>query len=780
VGDEEQRLLTITGPGGIGKTRLALEAAHSVIRSFPDGVFFVSLASLVEHEHLLPAVAENVGLRFHQNLPEKQQLLDYLREKRMLLVLDNIEHLLPSAARLVAELLERTQSVKIMVTSRQRLNLTNEAVYVLSGMAFPEDEACDNPKSFAAVQLLEQFARLARPNLNLQTHDLYQMGRICRLVQGMPLAIVLAAGWYELLSFEEIADEIAHSLDFLHGHMQDLPERQRSVRAAIEYSWNQLSDEDRHAFMCLSVFRHGFSREAARGITGADLRTLRRLVEKSLVFFVGDGRYAMHELLRQYAVEQLEASRDAERVRERHSAYYLGLLREREPDIKGGQQLAALDEFDADLENIRVAWNWALQNGDEAAIGGAVESLYLFFTFRSRYREGIEILKYSQEQLTPCPKDELSLVCARLLVRLAWLQSMYLPGHQELEGNLHRSLEVAQKHEDPSEIAFCLFQLGCYHRLVRRDAATAIRYLEQSLANYRTLNDRFYVTLVLHWIGSSYGAAADMAGLIRHCRESLDLARQTGNQALIPYNLRALAMGTLSTGDYAATEEYCEEALEIDTQMRLRMGIVESKTLLGLVHFLRGDRDRAELFAEQGLRMARVIGFSGTLAHAMALKTLVTAVAGDPTVSERVGIEGLAQRPTYLGRILLHWALSIASCRLECYDAAWGHVMEALSLAQRLALPAMMTWPLPIAALILAQSGDTAGAAELLSFAYSHPLNLTGWADHWEKLKGLRAQLSDQLDTEAFEVAWMRGGELCLETTVNELLLGRETVHAVA
>jgi predicted ATPase/DNA-binding SARP family transcriptional activator len=780
VGDVDQRLVTITGAGGIGKTRLALEAAHSVIRSFPDGVYFVSLASLVDQEQLLPAVAENVGLRFHQNLPEKQQLFDYLREKRMLLVLDNIEHLLPSAARVVAEILERALSVKIIITSRQRLNLTNEAMYVLSGMAFPEDERCENPKAFAAVRLLEQCARLARPNLNLQTHDLHQMGRICRLVQGMPLAIVLAAGWYELLSFEEIADEIARGLDFLEGQMHDLPERQRSVRAAIEYSWHQLSDADRHAFMCLSVFRHGFTREAARGVTGADLRTLRQLVEKSLVFFLGDGRYAMHELLRQYAMEQLEASGQAERVRGRHSAYYLSLLREREPDVKGGQQLAALDEFDADLENIRVAWTWALHSGDEAAIDGAIESLYLFFTFRSRYREGIEILKYSQEQLTPCPSDALSLVCARLLARLAWLQSMYLPGQEEIERNLHRSLEVAQKHEDRREIAFCLFQMGCYQRLVKREATTAKRYLEQSLRHYRALNDRFYVTLVLHWIGSSYGAAADMAGLIRFCRESLELARQTGNQALIPYNLRALAMGTLSTGDYEATEEYCQQALEIDTEMRLRMGIVESKTLLGLVHFLRGDRDRAQLLAEQSLRMARVIGFSGTLAHAMALKTLVTALVGDPAVSERVGTEGLAQRPTFLGRILLHWALSIASCRLECYDAAWDHVMEALRLAQRLSLPAMMTWPLPIVALILAQRDDTARAAELLSFAYSHPLALNGWTGHWEKLKGLRAQLSDQLGTEAFEAAWTQGTELCLETTVHELLLSCESVHAAA
>ncbi len=388
---KECRLLTLAGPGGTGKTRLAIEASRGVLGAFPDGVFFVCLASVSCAEDLLSAVAEQVGMPPRDRLESREQLFGYISDKCMLLLLDNVDDLLPQSS-LVAEMLQAAPHLKILVTSCERLNLVGESVYVLGGMTTPEEGAAVDIESSDAVQMLMQLAELTHPGLDLDAVDLEQAARICRLVQGMPLALVLAVGWLDVLSFREIADEIAQNLDFLETPLRDVPERHRSVRAAFQHAWRRLGAEDQQVYRRLSVFRGGFTRQAARQVAEAGPRTLRRLSDKSLISVRG-ARYQAHELLRRFAAESLEASDEQERAQALHSKYYLRwTVQLRLEDKRGETWQAAMAEIDAELRNIRAAWSWALRQGDEAAVRQSAEALRPFFAQSHRKQEADRFL----------------------------------------------------------------------------------------------------------------------------------------------------------------------------------------------------------------------------------------------------------------------------------------------------------------------------------------------------------------------------------------------------
>ena len=362
LADPSVRLITVVGAGGMGKTRLALEAAALHLDRFADGVYLVPLAPVPSPDGMVAAIAEASGLDFSQADP-CCQLLDYLRAKSLLLILDNFEHVTDGAP-LVADLLAEAPGVKIVATSRARLDLQGEQIFTLAGMDLPASAAAPGALDNAAIRLFVQGARRVRPGYEPDAADLKQIVRICRLVEGMPLGILLAAAWIEMLSPAEIAAEIARSYDFLETGLRDLPERQRSMRAVFEYSWNLLSEREREIFASLSAFCCSFTRDAAQQISGATLRELMALTTKSLLYRTPDGRYEGHGMLQQYAAARLDGSPDGGRaVRDRYAAYYLDLLSGWEADLHGPRQQEALAAIDAESDNIRTAWAWAAEQG---------------------------------------------------------------------------------------------------------------------------------------------------------------------------------------------------------------------------------------------------------------------------------------------------------------------------------------------------------------------------------------------------------------------------------
>ena len=364
LGDPNIRLVSVLGPGGIGKTRLALRAAAMQLEDFAQGACFVSLAPLRDADHIVPTMAQAVGYLFQAGKRDpKGQLFDYLGEQQMLLVMDNFDHLLSppqssplegtkGGAELVGEILQAAPGIKMLATTREPLNLQEEVRFRIGGLDFPDRKVLKDAVDFQnradpfdwaeynAIQLFVLSAQRILPGFAPGASDLKYIARICQLVEGMPLAIVLAAAWVEILPVQEIADEIDQSLDLLKAEMRDAQARHRSIRAMFDSTWNRVKDAERDVLIRLSVFRGSFTRDAVQKVTGAELQTLKTLVDKSLLQRDHDtGRYEMHELLRQYAETQLEASGKAAAARDAHCEYYLVTMHQREATLDSAAPL---------------------------------------------------------------------------------------------------------------------------------------------------------------------------------------------------------------------------------------------------------------------------------------------------------------------------------------------------------------------------------------------------------------------------------------------------------
>jgi predicted ATPase len=324
LADPNCRLLTLLGPGGIGKTRLAIEAARQI--QLRDGSHFVPLQPLTSPDFIVPAIVAALGLQFTQGSDPREQLLDYLCPRSILLVLDNFEHLL-RGLQLLPDILAAAPDIRLLVTSRERLSLREEWVLDVGGLRYPTNETDNHIDEFDAVQLFVQQARHAKADFTPTEALKPTIVRICRLLGGMPLGIELAASWLRALTCEAIAEEISRSLDILETSMHNVEPRHHTMRAAFKPTWQRLSEEERIAFTGLSVFRGGFTREAAQQVAGASLVTLTTLIDKSLLRINANGRYDMHELLRQYAADKLMET-GALIVERRHFQFCLDLADE--------------------------------------------------------------------------------------------------------------------------------------------------------------------------------------------------------------------------------------------------------------------------------------------------------------------------------------------------------------------------------------------------------------------------------------------------------------------
>jgi predicted ATPase/class 3 adenylate cyclase len=644
LGQADCRLLSLVGPGGIGKTRLAIQAAAAQLAFFEHGVYFVPLQPVQSVELAVPAIAEAIRFSFNGQQPPRTQLLNGLHDKQMLLVLDNFEQVVHGAA-LVAELLQHAPRLKLLVTSRERLNLAQESCLILRGMRFPQlaelsDELAHQFEmaNYEAVRLFLQGARRIYPDFELVESDKAAMLRICRLVDGMPLAIEMAAAWVRMISLAEIAAEIEGSVDFLVSAEQDAPARHHSLRVVFDYLWNFLSESERGVLRRLALFSGGFERQAANVVAGASLFFLSALVDRALLRENVNGRYEMHELLRQYAAEKLQArASEKEQACRAHAGHFADLLHRNEPRLRGKGQRVALAQIGAEMGNVRLAWQWALnalrQDAADAValatIERSAEGLFLFYETRSLFQEGKEMFGQAAAILAILPPEqdvatgtERTRARQQLLGKVVCRQGVFChhQGFYARSGNLLQlALAEAHAHGNAVEEALALTYLGsaAYYQ---GDAEKARELLNQGLALFRQSERSWGLVFCLRLLGNVAYISGHFQEAGHFLVESLELARQINYRREVADNLNSLANLHCVLGEYVLAEQQYRQCRTIYEELSYRKGVGMALNNLAHVYSLLGRYRQAILLYQESLAVYRSHGMQFEMA--LALKNL--------------------------------------------------------------------------------------------------------------------------------------------------------------
>ncbi len=651
--DPQCRLLTLTGIGGIGKTRLAIEFASRQRDRFPAGVHFVPLVSVQSAESIVPAIAEALEFSFSGPADLKEQLIGHLSAapgQPALLVLDNLEHLIVQSAEavgLVTELLERVPSLKILATSRERLNLHGEWMYELHGLPVPPLEFAGPLDGYGAAALFIQRARHIQPDFDVGEGEGRELARICRLVEGVPLAIELAAAWAGLLTCGEIAREIEANVDFLAATMRDMPDRHRSLRASFDHSWKLLTGAERDTLSRLSIFHGGFDRAAAETVTGATLPMLASLVAKSLVRRTEAGHYSLHETIRQFAYAHLEEDEACcHQTCDRHCEYYLAFAAGHEAKLKSGLQQSAMREMTAELDNLRAAWDWGIRQQKFASLGKAVRTFGWYYEVASLIREGIEQLELLVRALSRQPRDaQMDTALGATLVQqgllyfrsgqfaraqglyeksIALLRSVDAKGLladalifsgtlRHLNGDylaarslIQEGLEGARAMGNEWFIAYGIYNLGHVDSLMGEHQKGYEQMLE-GLALWRKVGDPHSISLGLNFLVDTQVALKRYDEAKASMRESIALCEQTQNRWGMGTAYRYLGLATMASGQYAEARACFQKSLEVFGEYFEGWDIAISLAYLADATLYAGDAAEAKTLYLDSLRLARRI-----------------------------------------------------------------------------------------------------------------------------------------------------------------------------
>ena len=709
---DDCRLVTLTGPGGVGKTRLSLQVAQDLERAdgFRDGVHPVLLDALTSPRQIALSIADALDLELHGPADAAQQVASQLADTHCLLVLDNFEHLIEGAP-LLSRLLRDCPRLKLLVSSRERLNLTDEWSYPVEGLAFPDQEPAEPEelRFYDAVQLFVQRARRVDLRFEAGPEELRSILRICQLVDGFPLGLELAATWVRLLTPGEIASEIEANLDFLSSASRDAPERHQSLRAVFEHSWRQLTAREQDALRKLAVFRGGFRREAAAEVCGATLPTLAGLVDKSLLRASRGGRYDRHALLYQYMHEKLAQDPvEHERTRASHGRYFFQFLQNNYQQMLSGNQGKALDAIEQDLENIRSAWFWALADGNTEAILDMSDPIRAFHDTRARYQEGHDLFSEAARRFEATGSRT---ALGYLLVMQAWFGSWL--GRYDLARKLaERGVELLRPDGRDDHLAQGLNILGTIAWRLGQYPYAKRCFLE----TLGLVSGRKRVN-ALNNLAMAEDSLGDYRAAVEHYQEALAWNRETNNTSQIVINIINLASALSNFGEFERAQQLLQEGVSIAREHDLQQTLPYLLAGLGNVLTSLNQYPQAQAFCEEALALHRKLDDP--------VNTLFTL--------------------SVLGRIATEQA---------SFSKARDYFSEALELARNNQVTDMTFKPIGDAASLLAKREDFATAASYFNLILHHPVSDRVSKDvAGERLQALRAHLSPQ----AFAVASRQG-----------------------
>ncbi len=629
----DTRLLTLLGPGGIGKTRLAIQTMLEQAQQFADGAVFVALASINSADAIIQELTGSLGLSFSAGSSLKEPLLDYLKAKEILMVIDNFEHVL-DGSEIVLDILEMSPKSKLIVTSRETLGFQSEGLYEVKGLGVPASEEDKHVELHDAPQLFLRRARRVQASFMLQDKDRALVARICRLLGGVPLALELAANWLRVLSLEDIANELADNLDLLETEQRDVPPRHQSMRSVFEQSWSLLSQQERDALIKLSVFRGGFSKEASDKVSQTSLRTILALVNKSMIYRSPSGRYQRHPLVYEFIQEKAKAT-DLHKLQARHASYYADFLEAKKASLASESQAEALAAISQELENIRLAWWWALQNKQDDLLDKALSSLALYFDIQNLLAEAAKVFEQASYKLSHNQQLYARALCHYASVKrkqashqkakamLLESLSLGLPEAETavcfnqlavvalFEGDFNEAQQLFQKsltifsQEDNhwgkanvlSNLGFMARQHGQHEK--------AKGFFEAALGYYRILKNKQAIAnclIDLGWILRSLGNNQEAK---KHTEEALAIFKNMSDERSYFRALSQMADIFWILEQYDEAERHSLEGLSLMPDIAERQYIGTNYKILGNIELGRGNWAKAESYLKQGLELAR-------------------------------------------------------------------------------------------------------------------------------------------------------------------------------
>ncbi len=591
----DTRLVTIVGLGGAGKTHIALHLVPYLEEYFSGHIYFVSLVSVQSIENILPHIFISLGIEASGDIQPQQQLIHFLNQKPTLLILDNCEHL-SGGMLFINELLIHAPESRILATSRDRLHLLGEKIYYLQGLDFVEADTKNGLSQ--SSELFAYIANQINTDFELTETNREPVTRICALVDGLPLAIILAASWTKTLTIADILNELEDSFELLQSNVQNVPERHQNINRVLEHSWQLLTDKQQKALASLALFPESFTREAILAIADIRLPLLSDLISKSLVMQDRTlTRYHLHELIRQYLLEKLQNDVSfTDEIRKKHCHYYLGLLHQQSPLLKGKAQVEALNIIHNEYANIRQAWYYAIDIEEFKALA-PTRDFWLFFEIRGRYRDGLELFQDAVQALPDTAiklKGQLRTTIGTLELRSGHLDA----ARESLELSI-KELNTADA-KDLSVLAIITLGSACY---LQYDDEKAERYYKEALLLAKDYQDDWCLCTVtgnLAYLKISQKQYEEAEYFLQQEQALLQKLEDYYGWA---FNLNHQGDLARDTQNYRVAEAFYKQSLEVSTKTRHPQLTATSYERLGMIARLEGNDELSLVYLEQSYDM---------------------------------------------------------------------------------------------------------------------------------------------------------------------------------